>query len=175
MASDQRLDSECREHVRKALLKILTRGKDHTPAEVADALSVALPLPSEAPCMNPRCENMCAWPSGSGRPRDFCSRTCRQACYRTLERLRAELDLIETVLARGTATYPERVALSRRRRSFAGGSADTRTCLLIAAIRLAAKPPDSHGCPRARWGPWWRSTVCPPPSRPSWHRPAIRP
>ncbi len=112
MASDQRLDSECREHVRKALLKILTRGKDHTPAEVADALSVALPLPSEAPCMNPRCENMCAWPSGSGRPRDFCSRTCRQACYRTLERLRAELDLIETVLARGTATYPERVALS---------------------------------------------------------------
>lgn len=112
MASDQRLDSESREPVRKALLSMLPRGADSTPAEVAHALTSALLLPNEAPCMNPRCGNVCTWPAGSGRPRDFCSRTCRQACYRTLERLRAELDLIETVLARGTATYPERVALS---------------------------------------------------------------
>lgn len=111
MASDQRLDSECREPVRKALLSMLPRGADSTPAEVAHALTSALLLPNEAPCMNPRCGNVCTWPAGSGRPRDFCSRTCRQACYRTLERLRAELELIEAVLAPEAGTYPDRVTL----------------------------------------------------------------
>lgn len=96
---------------KKALLSMLPRGIESTPDEVLRALNVALPLPHEAPCMNPRCTRMCAWPASSGRPQDFCSKTCRQQCYRTLEKLRADLEALESVIEGGSGTQSDQAAL----------------------------------------------------------------
>jgi len=96
---------------KKALLSLLPRGIESTPEEVLRALDVALPLPHEAPCMNPRCTRMCAWPTSAGRPQDFCSKTCRQKCYRTLEKLRAELEALESLIEGGSGTQSDQAAL----------------------------------------------------------------
>ncbi len=48
-------------------------------AEVLKALGSSEPKPvSRARCLNPTCSDQCTWTETSGRPRKFCSDTCRQ-------------------------------------------------------------------------------------------------
>lgn len=111
MAPDHRPEGKCGVPVRKALLSLLPRGAQSSAPEVLQALEKSLPAPTEAPCMNPRCRNMCSWPEGAGRPQDYCSKACRQNCFRTLERLRGEVEALDAVLAGGSGTQPQRAVL----------------------------------------------------------------
>lgn len=79
--------------------------------DVASAVDRCLPLPDLVTCLNPLCDNKCSWSKGAGRPREYCSRSCRQSALRTHARLTDEVMLIEQVLAQGSVRYTDRVRL----------------------------------------------------------------
>ncbi len=109
--------------VRKTLSSVLSGlNRPARGADVAAALNACLELPGVIGCLNPLCDNKCAWPTGRGRPRDYCSRGCRQSALRTNARLVAELSLIERTLAFGDLRKADRVRLETR-------AAQTRWCL----------------------------------------------
>ena len=63
-----------------------------TASDVLRGLDETVAPNAEYRCMNPTCEQMCAWPSGyaAGRPTRFCSRRCRQI----FDRIKARLSTI---------------------------------------------------------------------------------
>jgi hypothetical protein len=109
--------------VRKTLSSVLSSlNRPAQGADVTAALDMCLKLPDAIGCLNPLCENTCAWPTGRGRPRDYCSRGCRQSALRTNTRLVGELALLERALAAGGLRKVDRVRLEAR-------AAQTRWCL----------------------------------------------
>jgi len=109
--------------VRKSLSSSLS-GMDQPlrAADVAAALNTSLELPDVIGCLNPLCDNKCAWPTGRGRPRNYCSRGCRQSALRMHSRLVGELSLIERLLTLADLRKTDRVRLEAR-------AAQTRWCL----------------------------------------------
>lgn len=90
--------------------------------DVATAVNQCLPLPNPVSCLNPLCDNKCAWSKGAGRPREYCRRSCRQSALRTHARLTDEVMLVEQVLAQGGVRYTDRVRLEAH-------AAQARWCL----------------------------------------------
>ncbi len=121
-APDQRNEDGSTD-VRKTLSSVLSGlNRPAQGADVAAALDTCLALPGVIGCLNPLCDKKCAWPTRRGRPRDYCSRGCRQSALRTNARLVGELSLIEQSLAVGELRKVDRVRLEAR-------AAHTRWCL----------------------------------------------
>jgi len=120
--------------VRKSLSSVLSRlDRPARGIDVAAALDTCLELPEVIGCLNPLCDNTCAWPTGRGRPRDYCSRGCRQSALRTHARLLGELSVIELVLPLRDLRKSERVRLEAR-------AAQTRWCLRRYATVVPRNP-----------------------------------
>jgi len=90
--------------------------------DVVTAIDQCLPLPDLVTCLNPLCDHKCSWSKSAGRPREYCSRSCRQSALRTHARLTEEVMLIEQVLAQGSVRYTDRVRLEAH-------AAQARWCL----------------------------------------------
>lgn len=65
-------------------------------------------------CLNPTCLEICEWPRmrGQGRPKLFCSKSCRQQHDRVRDRLVAEVKDLEAVRARASTTRRQGEELS---------------------------------------------------------------
>ena len=91
------------------------------PAEVQatdllDALATCVPQPATAArCLNPSCENWCSWNGEKGRPKKFCSDTCRQRHETTRRRLEEEIGIIDEVMADPRTRPGQRKALASHR------------------------------------------------------------
>jgi hypothetical protein len=132
-ASDQRAGVGATA-VRKSLSSVLSGlNRPARGIDVAAALDTCLELPEVIGCLNPLCDNKCDWPTGRGRPRDYCSRGCRQSALRTHARLLGELLVIEHVLPLGDLRKAERVRLEAR-------AAQTRWCLRRYATAVQQSP-----------------------------------
>jgi len=85
-------------------------------AEVLKALGSSEPKPvSRARCLNPTCCDQCTWTETSGRPRKFCSDTCRQQHEHTRKRLEFEIAILDGALAHPATTPTEKKALKSHR------------------------------------------------------------
>lgn len=85
-------------------------------AEVLKALATAEPRPGTmARCLNPTCDEQCAWTDTSGRPRKFCSDTCRQQHEHTRKRLEHEIAILDGALAHPATTPTEKKVLRSHR------------------------------------------------------------
>lgn len=65
--------------------------------------------PDRLRCLNPTCDQICAWTGGKGRPPLFCSKICRQQHERMRQRLEAEV----AELSRGIDSCPPGGVLKR--------------------------------------------------------------
>lgn len=120
--------------MRKSLSSVLSKlDRPLRGGDVTAALDTCLELPEVIGCVNPLCDNTCAWPTSRGRPRDYCSRDCRQSALRTHARLVAELSIITEVLPLRDLPKTERVRLEAR-------AAQTRWCLRRYAPVVARNP-----------------------------------
>lgn len=109
--------------VRKLLSSVVSElDRPVRAVDVVAAVNHCLPLPNLITCLNPLCDNKCSWSKGAGRPREYCSRSCRQSALRTHARLNEELILVEQVLAQGDVRYTDRVRLEAH-------AAQARWCL----------------------------------------------
>jgi len=83
--------------------------------DVVSGLEETVQPGTEYRCLNPVCDQMCAWPSGyaAGRPTRFCSRSCRQMFDRVRSRLSWELETLEEWLLHDDLPAKDRVALER--------------------------------------------------------------
>ena len=86
-----------------------------TASDVLRGLDETVAPNAEYRCMNPTCEQTCAWPSGyaAGRPTRFCSRRCRQIFDRIKARLEWEVDTIQSLAIDPSLTRKERDVLLR--------------------------------------------------------------
>ena len=85
---------------------------------VAAALPTAVDLPSGFRCLNPTCTSVALirWAEERGRPRLFCSSSCRSAYeYERAELLR-DLKVVAKALERPTGTYRQLRAVESARR-----------------------------------------------------------
>lgn len=84
--------------------------------EVLDAMKHAEPSPAmSARCLNPTCDQQCQWTETSGRPKKFCSDTCRQQHEKTRKRLEDEIKIIDNALGHSSTTPTQRNALMSQR------------------------------------------------------------
>lgn len=84
--------------------------------EVLKALATCEPKPvREARCLNPNCSNLCAWTETSGRPRKFCSDSCRQQHEGIRKRLEQEIAILDGALEHPATTPTEKKALRSHR------------------------------------------------------------
>ena len=88
---------------------------DATASDVLRGLDETVAPDAGYRCMNPTCEQVCAWPTGyaAGRPTRFCSRRCRQIFDRIKARLESEVDAIQSFAVDASLTTKERNALQR--------------------------------------------------------------
>lgn len=86
-----------------------------TAADVLRGLEETVAPSADYRCMNPTCEELCAWPSGyaAGRPTRFCSRRCRQIFDRVKARLEWEVDKLQSFTIDPSLTGKERYVLLR--------------------------------------------------------------
>jgi len=86
-----------------------------TAADAVRGLEETVAPGAEYRCMNPTCEELCAWPSGyaAGRPTRFCSRRCRQIFDRVKARLEWEVDKLQSFTFDPSLTGKERDVLLR--------------------------------------------------------------
>jgi len=98
----------------RSLQTLMSREPDATVERVIQMLAECVQLEDDGyRCLNPTCSEKCTWPTakGAGRSKLFCSKRCRQIHDRVRDRLRAEVDELEAVSARGDAKKRQRVDL----------------------------------------------------------------
>lgn len=103
---------------------------------VAATLPTAVALPSGFRCLNPTCTStaLIHWAEERGRPRLFCSASCRSAYeYERAELLR-DLKVVAKALERPTGTYRERRAVESAHRQ-----------LSLAILRYPYEPSKNRG------------------------------
>ena len=85
-----------------------------SPARVIEMLDVCVPLDDGYRCLNPSCASKIAWPKdkGLGRPRLFCSKSCRQSHDRVRARLQQEVEDLTSLRDRLGVTKREREQLT---------------------------------------------------------------
>lgn len=66
------------------------------------------------PCLNPLCQNQCAWTGSDGRPALFCCTVCRVAWARDRQRLLRDLDVLERATLDPSARTEELRLLRQR-------------------------------------------------------------
>lgn len=99
----------------RSLETLMAAEPDATVPRVLKMLDECVPLEKKGyRCLNPTCLKICAWPKtrGQGRPRLFCSKSCRQQHDRVRDRLMAEVEHLETVRARPGTTRRQGEKLS---------------------------------------------------------------
>ena len=104
-APDQRDDRRDLQMTRS--LETLMAAEPGAPVpRVLEMLDECVPLEAGYRCLNPTCVELCVWPKmkGQGRPKLFCSKTCRQQHDRVRDRLVAEVKDLEAVRARAGTT-----------------------------------------------------------------------
>lgn len=105
-APDQRDDRRDLQMTR-SLETLMAAEPDAPVPRVLEMLDECVPLEEKGyRCLNPTCTEFCAWPKmrGQGRPKLFCSKTCRQQHDRVRDRLVAEVKDLEVVRARPGTT-----------------------------------------------------------------------
>lgn len=112
-APDQRDDRQDVPMTR-SLETLMAAEPEAAPARVLKMLDECVPLETGYRCLNPTCTELCAWPKmrGQGRPKLFCSKTCRQQHDRVRARLVAEVKDLEAVRARAGTTRRQGEELS---------------------------------------------------------------
>lgn len=91
----------------RSLETLMAAEPDATAPRVLEMLDECVPLEKKGyRCLNPTCTELCAWPKlrGQGRPKLFCSKTCRQQHDRVRDRLIAEISGLEAVRDRPGTT-----------------------------------------------------------------------
>ena len=101
--------------LKRTLQTYLQSVADPSPIDVVRGLDETVQPGTEYRCLNPVCDQMCAWPSGyaAGRPTRFCSRSCRQMFDRVRARLAWEVDTLEEWLQHADLLAKDRAALER--------------------------------------------------------------
>lgn len=101
--------------MKRTLQTYLQSIADPTPTDVVRALDETVPPGAQHRCLNPVCDQLCAWPSSyaAGRPTRFCSRSCRQMFDRVRTRLAWELETLEEWLLHDGLLAKDRTALQR--------------------------------------------------------------
>lgn len=101
--------------LKRTLQTYLESIADPSPTDVVRGLTETVQPGTEYRCLNPVCDQMCAWPSGyaAGRPTRFCSRRCRQMFDGVRARLSWELETLEDWLGHDDLLAKDRVALQR--------------------------------------------------------------
>lgn len=85
-------------------------------ADVLDALESCVPKPATTVrCLNPVCNMLCHWTESSGRPKKFCSDTCRQQHEKTRKRLERELAILDGALNHPDTTPKQKTLLVSQR------------------------------------------------------------
>lgn len=85
-------------------------------AEVLEALESCAPKPATTVrCLNPICSEPCHWTESSGRPKKFCSDTCRQQHEKTRKRLECELAILDGALGHPDTTPKQKKLLVSQR------------------------------------------------------------
>lgn len=93
----------------------LTASEAPAPA-VLEALKNCVPQPAmEARCLNPTCDQRCPWHGEKGRPKKFCSDTCRQQHETARQRLEEEISIIDQVMENPDTRPGQRKALASQR------------------------------------------------------------
>lgn len=83
---------------------------------VLEALKHCVPRPAaEARCLNPTCDQRCPWRGEKGRPKKFCSDTCRQQHETARRRLEEEINIIDEVIANPETRPGQRKTLASER------------------------------------------------------------
>lgn len=113
LAPDQRADRRDVPMTR-SLETLMAAEPDAAVPRVLEMLDECVPLEEGYRCLNPTCMERCAWPKmrGQGRPKLFCSKTCRQQHDRVRDRLVAEVKDLEAVRARAGTTRRQADELS---------------------------------------------------------------
>lgn len=90
----------------RSLETLMAAEPDAAITRVLEMLDECVPLEKGYRCLNPTCAELCVWPKmkGQGRPKLFCSKTCRQQHDRVRDRLVAEVKDLEAVRARAGTT-----------------------------------------------------------------------
>lgn len=84
--------------------------------DLLEALAICEPQPAtSARCLNPSCSNRCSWNGEKGRPKKFCSDTCRQKHETTRRRLEEEISIIDGVMDNPQTRPGQRKMLSSHR------------------------------------------------------------
>ena len=85
-------------------------------AELLEALKACVPQPAvEARCLNPTCDRRSVWHGDKGRPKKFCSDTCRQQHEKARQRLEEEIAIIDQVIDNPATRPGQRRALASHR------------------------------------------------------------
>lgn len=98
----------------RSLQTLMSREPDATVERVIQMLDECVQLEADGyRCLNPTCSESCTWPTakGEGRSKLFCSKRCRQMHDRVRDRLRAEVEELKVVSARGDVKKRQRVDL----------------------------------------------------------------
>lgn len=91
----------------RSLETLMAAEPDATIPRVLKMLAICVQLEEDGyRCLNPTCSKLCIWPKtrGQGRPKLFCSKTCRQQHDRVRDRLTAEVSALEAVRNRPGTT-----------------------------------------------------------------------
>lgn len=98
----------------RSLETLMAAEPDAGITRVLEMLDECVPLEEGYRCLNPTCAELCAWPKmkGQGRPKLYCSKTCRQQHDRVRDRLMAEVKDLEAVRARAGTTRRQGEELS---------------------------------------------------------------
>lgn len=91
----------------RSLETLMAAEPDATVPRVLEMLTECVQLEDDGyRCLNPTCSGLCTWPKarGQGRPKLFCSKTCRQQHDRVRDRLVAEVNDLEAVRKRPGTT-----------------------------------------------------------------------
>lgn len=99
----------------RSLETLMAAEPNATVMRVLEMLDECVPLERAGyRCLNPTCTELCAWPKmrGQGRPKLFCSKSCRQQHDRVRERLVAEVKDLEAVRTRADTTRRQGEELS---------------------------------------------------------------
>lgn len=84
--------------------------------ELLEALETCVPQPAtQARCLNPTCDRLCTWHGEKGRPKKFCSDTCRQQHEKARQRLEEEIAIIDQVIENPRTRPGQRKALASHR------------------------------------------------------------
>lgn len=81
--------------------------------DVLHGLDRCRPVRTSARCLNPDCNAACEWTHTRGRPSLFCSRSCHERFSRARDRLLADIQVIERVLAISAGSTEQQKRLRR--------------------------------------------------------------